>query len=156
MGWSGIWIPYIPPRGESPIRRLFRASQPYFTPKRFARIQNIITSFVYTLKDSGYCVVGWPSGTKPIACAFKSRFPFRFESRFNQGLPCSVLDSRYSQGAFFIPSRFWNPHPSQWFCFEVSLDVLNNFKPLPWRDCSHSINTGCFLALIVLSHSSHC
>ncbi|CDM94906.1 protein of unknown function [Limnospira indica PCC 8005] len=58
--------------------------------------------------------------------------------------------------AFFIPSRFWYPHPSQWFCFEISLDALDNFKPLSWRDCSHSINTGCFLALIILGHSPDC
>jgi len=36
MGWSGVRIPYIPPRGASPTRRLFQALQPYLTPKRLA------------------------------------------------------------------------------------------------------------------------
>jgi len=38
MGWLGVRIPYIPPRGGSPTRRLFQALQPYLTPKRLARM----------------------------------------------------------------------------------------------------------------------
>ncbi|BDT15505.1 hypothetical protein N39L_52280 [Limnospira platensis NIES-39] len=48
MGWSGVRIPYIPPRGGSPTRRLFQPLQPYLTPKRFARymlgVENGVTT----------------------------------------------------------------------------------------------------------------
>ncbi|UWU49613.1 hypothetical protein APLC1_4475 [Limnospira platensis C1] len=37
-GMVRIRVPYIPPRGGSPTRRLFRALHPYFTPKRLARM----------------------------------------------------------------------------------------------------------------------
>ncbi|EDZ96521.1 hypothetical protein HFV01_00350 [Limnospira fusiformis SAG 85.79] len=35
-GMVRIRVPYLPPRGVSPTRRLFRALQPYLTPKRLA------------------------------------------------------------------------------------------------------------------------
>ncbi|MFO7142745.1 hypothetical protein B9T16_14405 [Arthrospira sp. PCC 8006] len=59
MGWSGVRIPYIPPRGGSPTRRLFKALQPYFTPKRLAhRRYPYFLTFTYPFLDflRGICI----------------------------------------------------------------------------------------------------
>src|SRR5712692_659648 len=125
----------------------------------YVSIEDILVFVLDTTVYRFNRIVTGSSWAKAVAVAFKLGFPLWFKGLFGQCLAGPVNHGGNTKRALFLFAWFGYPHPSERFRLPLSrlvrVNGLNHGEPFGWWDSFHAINTGSFLPLVVLRHSSH-
>ena len=126
---------------------------------RYVGVEHVFGFVLDSAKDSFDRVVTGASGAKTVAVRLKHGFPLGFHGEFCEGLPRPLIHGGNTQRAFLFLARLWDIDPSDWFGSRlrpvVWVNVLGQGQSVLRGEGFHSIDTACFLALVLLRHPPH-